>query len=80
MNAEQQIDLERRIQDLLAGELGQEDTTRLLTEVACDDESRDVLREMLELQQHCRRSSGLAAADTAMPASLRKVLATLRTE
>jgi len=55
MNEEQAIELEARIQKLLAGTLGQADTAELLAEIARDAAARRVLDEMIDLQSTCRR-------------------------
>ncbi len=77
MDEKLQITLESRIQELLAGELGQTETAELLVVIGRDDEARRILAEVLELQRQSRRSFGYDVGNEVIQASLAKTTGSL---
>jgi hypothetical protein len=78
MNEQERIQLERNIQDLQSGEFGPEATSELLGRIASDSEARQVLGEMIELQNLSRRSFGIEVDDEVMRHGLSGTLNALR--
>jgi hypothetical protein len=78
MNEQEKIHLENSIQDLQASELGPEATSELLGRIARDSEARQVLGEMIELQNLSRCSFDLEVDDEVMRHGLSGTLNALR--
>ena len=70
MDEEQSIRFETVVQELLAGELGQAETADLLGRIAEDDNARQILADMLALQQRARQACGYDVQDEAIRAAL----------
>jgi len=77
MEREPQLELERRIHALLCGDLNADEKREVLWQVARDEEARQLLGEMLALEQSARAAYGNEAARGALDASMASVLSSL---
>lgn len=78
MDEERIIEMESRIQELLAGELSQAEMSELLAEIARNDDARRILSEMIELQRQSRRCFGYDVDDAATKTSLAGTIDAMR--
>ena len=77
MEREPQLELERRIHALLCGDLNADEKREVLLQVARDEGARQLLGEMLALEQSARTAYGYETAQGALDASLASVLSSL---
>ncbi len=78
MQDEQDHDLQARIDALLAGRLGREETDEILLRIAREDGVREILRESIDLRDRSRAAFGYDGADEAMRDSMAAVIASLK--